>query len=400
MLFARIFLPLAALNFTNQAARAAMALLAPLIALEFGLSASELGLLAATFFAGYALAQLPVGLALDLWGVRRVQTALALVAATGFSLAALANDPWVLAFGRFVTGIGVSAGLIAMIKAASQWFARDRIAALSGAGVFIGAAGGVVATVPAQWALPLIGWRGVFWVLAALALVVAAWLAVAVPSAPKRETRRLTDDLLAFARVFKHPAFLRYAPAICSLSAFGFTYQGLWAGPWLRDAAGLGDADRALVLLCYAVGLMFGSLLLGQAASGLTSRGRHPMLSSLAALGVLAAVQVGLILAPASALPLLMLAWAVVGFCVGGGPPGYAAIGREFGPEMQGRVATAINFSMLCLVFLLQNAIGWVLDLWPRTAAGGWDPAGYAWALGLTLALQAAAVAWMLLPRR
>jgi MFS family permease len=399
-MFARIFLPLSALNFTNQAARATMGLLAPLIALEFGLSASELGLLAATFFAGYALAQLPIGLALDLWGVRRVQTVLALVAAVGFALAALADDPWLLALGRFITGIGVSAGLIAMIKAASQWFARDRIAALSGAGVFIGAFGGVVATVPAQWALPVLGWRGVFWVLAGLALIVAVWLAVAVPAAPKREPRRLSQDLIAFARVFKHPAFLRYAPAICSLSAFGFTYQGLWAGPWLRDAAGLGDDDRALVLLCYAVGLMLGSLLLGQAASGLTSRGRHPMLATLAALGVLALVKIWLILAPASAVWLLMLAWVMVGFCVGGGPPGYAAVGREFGPEMQGRVATAINFSMLCLVFLLQNAIGWVLDLWPRTATGGWDPAAYAWALGLTLAVQGSAVAWMVLPRR
>jgi predicted MFS family arabinose efflux permease len=397
MLFARIFLPLSALNFTNQAARAAMALLAPLIALEFGLSASELGLLAATFFAGYALAQLPVGLALDLWGVRRVQMALALVAATGFALAALASDPWLLAFGRFVTGVGVSAGLIAMIKAASQWFARERIAALSGAGVFIGAFGGVVATVPAQWALPMLGWRGVFWVLAVLALIVAVWVTLSIPAVPRREKRRLSQDLLAFARVFVSPAFLRYAPLICTLSAFGFTYQGLWAGPWLRDAAGLGDADRAVVLLCYAVGLMGGSLVLGQAASGLTSRGHNPMLVPVAALGALAVVQVLLILWPAAPLALLCAAWIAVGFAVGGGPTGYAAIGRGFGAEMQGRVATAINFSMLCLVFLLQNAIGWVLDLWPRTASGGWDPVAYGWALGLTLALQGAAVLWMLL---
>jgi predicted MFS family arabinose efflux permease len=397
MLFARIFLPLAALNFTNQAARAAMALLAPLIALEFGLSASELGLLAATFFAGYALAQLPIGLALDLWGVRRVQMALALVAAFGFALAALASDPWLLALGRFVTGVGVSAGLIAMIKAASQWFARERIAALSGAGVFIGAFGGVVATVPAQWALPMLGWRGVFWVLAVLALIVAVWVTLSIPAVPRREKRRLSQDLLAFARVFVSPAFLRHAPLICTLSAFGFTYQGLWAGPWLRDAAGLGDADRAVVLLCYAVGLMGGSLVLGQAASGLTSRGHNPMLVPVAALGALAVVQVLLILWPAAPLLLLCAAWIAVGFAVGGGPTGYAAIGRDFGAEMQGRVATAINFSMLCLVFLLQNAIGWVLDLWPRTASGGWDPAAYGWALGLTLALQGAAVLWMLL---
>lgn len=395
MLFARLILPLAALNFTNQAARAAMGLLAPLIALEFGLSASELGLLAALFFAGYALAQLPVGLALDLFGVRRVQATLALVAASGFALAALAQDPLLLAIGRGITGIGVAAGLIAMIKAAAQWFPPGRIAAVSGAGVFLGAFGGLAATLPAQAVLPFIDWRGVFWVLCGIALAVSVWIALVIPAAPARQQRSLAQELAAFARVFAHPAFLRYAPAICVLSGFGFTYQGLWAGPWLRDAAGLGDADRALVLLCYALGLMAGSLLLGQAASGLTLRGRHPMLVPLAAMAVLAAMQLLLLLAPQAPLPVLGAAWVAIGFAVGGGPTGYAAIGRDFPADLQGRVATAINFSMLVLVFVLQNVIGWILDLWPRTAAGGWDPAGYGWALGLTLLLQAVAMLWM-----
>ena len=55
---------------------------------------------------------------------------------------------------------------------------------------------------------------------------------------------------------------------------------------------------------------------------------------------------------------------------------------------------------MLLVVFFLQNAIGWVLDLWPRTAAGGWSAEAYGWAMGMTLVAQAAAVMWMLLPRR
>jgi hypothetical protein len=50
---------------------------------------------------------------------------------------------------------------------------------------------------------------------------------------------------------------------------------------------------------------------------------------------------------------------------------------------------------MLVLVFALQTGIGLILDLWPHAASGGWDPAGYGWALGLTLLLQAATVAWL-----
>ncbi len=78
------------------------------------------------------------------------------------------------------------------------------------------------------------------------------------------------------------------------------------------------------------------------------------------------------------------------------GPAGYAAIGQRFGPELAGRVATAINATMLAMVFALQNIIGLILDLWPRTASGGWEPAGYAWAFGMTLLLQALATLWML----
>ena len=49
---------------------------------------------------------------------------------------------------------------------------------------------------------------------------------------------------------------------------------------------------------------------------------------------------------------------------------------------------------MLVLVFILQYVIGVVIDFWPRTEAGGWDRAGYFWAMGGTLGLQALVILW------
>jgi len=92
--------------------------------------------------------------------------------------------------------------------------------------------------------------------------------------------------------------------------------------------------------------------------------------------------------------------WFLFSFCGSVGVAGYAAVGQGFPPELQGRVATAINFAMLVLVFALQTGIGAILDLWPRTAAGGWDPAGYRVALVLTFLLQVAAMAWIVLAPR
>jgi hypothetical protein len=57
-----------------------------------------------------------------------------------------------------------------------------------------------------------------------------------------------------------------------------------------------------------------------------------------------------------------------------------------FPVEQMGRVSTAINSLTLAGAFLMQSAVGWILDLWPRTAAGGWDPRGYSAALLVSVA--------------
>jgi len=402
--FARLTLPLAGLNFVNQASRTLIATIGPVLALEFALSASELGLLAAMFFAAYAVAQLPVGLAIDLWGPRRVQTVLGLVAATGFLICATATGSLMLAFGRVITGLGVSAGLIAMLKVNTQWYPRDRVAGMTGLGVFVGACGSVAATVPVAWLMPMFGWRGIFVLLALLATLVSLWIFLSVPDRGPGETpparRRLGLEIAEFSRIFRHPAFLTFVPSVALLSALHFTYQGLWAGPWLRDVGGLPEGPRATLLLVYALGLMAGSVVTGQAASFLQRRGASPMFVPYCAMSAMAVVQAVLCFMPPSSSIWLGVVWFTFSLCGAAGPAGYTAISQRFGPELAGRVATAINAVMLAVVFFLQNAIGWILDLWPRTVEGGWATPGYAWAFAMTLLLQLVAAGVMLVRRR
>lgn len=395
--FARITLPLAAINFLNQCNRGMVATIGPLLAIEFGLSASGLGLLAACFFAAYAAAQLPIGIALDLYGPRKVQATLALVSAAGFVLCAAAPDVFVLAAGRILCGLGLAAGLMAMLKANSQWYPKERVAAVTGAGLFLAGMGGMTATVPVQSALPFLGWRGIFLLLAVLAVCASAWIWTRVPDRPAAaapQRRSLVREIAEFGRIFRDRPFLRFLPAIMVLSALNFTFQGLWAGPWLRDVGGLDDGPRAVALLIYAMGLVTGSLVTGQAASFAQARGFSPMFVPYLGIGGVLVAQALLILAPGG-FWITAAIWFAFSFCGSVGVAGYAAMGQGFPPELQGRVATAINFAMLVLVFILQTGIGAILDLWPRTASGGWDPAGYAVALSVTFLLQALAAGWI-----
>ena len=395
--FLRITLPLSGINFLTQCARAGLAVVGPVLAVEYGLSATELGLLSAVLFALYGLAQLPVGVALDLYGPRRVQCVLAATAAVGFLMFAHADGLTGFAVARAVIGVGVAAGLMGLMKGVSQWFPRSRLAAMTGIGLLVGGLGGMAATTPVAMLMPVIGWRGVFVIFAGIAVAVSMWnfLSLRDPPGFKRPARTLGDEIVLLGRVFRDRHFWRYTPMVAFLSVLNFTYQSLWAGPWLRDVAGLDGFARADSLALYALGMMIGSAVFGQLASRLTEKGVRPIAVPAVCSAVLLVVQLVLVLEPTGRWQVTVL-WMVFGAFASSGSAGYAAIANAFPAELTGRVTTAINATMLATVFVLQYVIGWILDQWPRTASGGWDAQGYAWAVGLTLAMQALATAWAL----
>jgi MFS family permease len=393
-LFARVTLPLAVFGLINQAARTVMAVIGPVLAVEFALSASELGMLAACMLGAYALAQLPVGMALDRVGSRNVQAALGLVTAAGFALFALAESLATLTLARVIVGVGVSAGLMAIIKANAQWFAPAKVALVTGIAVSIGGLGSVLSTGPVAAALPSIGWRGILWVLCGLSAATALWIFLSVPDRRGGKSD-IRAELGVMGSILGSRVFWRFAPAVAMLSVLNFAYLGLWAGPWLRDVAGYDTRGSASILLAYTLTMMAGALLVGAAASRAKARGYPPMMVTLACTAGQVVAQIGLALQPTAPLVVGVL-WMLFAFCVAGATAGYITVGQMFPPAQTARVATAVNALTLGAAFVLQAAVGWVLDLWPRTASGGWEPRGYSAALALSLVLQLVVAARLL----
>lgn len=398
-LFVAITLPFAMMNLINQASRTVMAVIGPALAVEFSLSASELGLLAACMYAAYAAAQLPGGVAIDRLGPRQVQSALALLTAAGFAMFALADGVAGLAAARLILGVGVSCSLIAVLKANTQWFAPARVAAMTALAGVVGAAGSMLTTAPVQFALPATGWRGVMWALCVLSVAVALWI-FSLKDHPVRGARPgLRAELAVLAAICRSGRFWRCAPGVAVLSSMNFAYLGLWAGPWLRDVAGYDGQARANTLLLYTFGWMSGGLVTGWLTSRIHARGGSGIGVLLACQAAFLVAQTGLALQlGGAAVPVL---WALFAFCSAGTTAGFVVVGQMFPREQMGRVSTAINTLVLASAFLLQAVIGWILDFWPRTAAGGWDPRGYSTALVLSMALQAATALLLLTaPRR
>jgi predicted MFS family arabinose efflux permease len=397
----RVTFPLAAANFMNQAARTVMAIVGPVLAVELGLSAVELGVLAACLFAAYAATQLPLGVALDAFGARRVQAVLMLLAAAGFAVFALSPGFAGLVAARIMLGVGISAGLMALIKAHADWFARARVAHVTGIATAIGALGSTLTTSPVQAMLPTLGWRGIFWGLSLLALSVAIWIFLSVPDKPRvaGAARSLRADIALSGRILASRTFWRFGPAVATLSMFNFAYLGLWAGPWLRDVAGMDGPARAGVLFLYTFAMVAGSVLAGTATSRASAAGLPSFLVPIVSLSGLVLLQVGLMLQPSQPSVVLVL-WLALALFGSAGAAGFVVMCQMFPPEQTGRVSTAVNTLTLAFAFLVQAAIGWTLDLWPRTASDGWHPDAYSWALALTVAIQVVAVLAMATAQR
>ena len=117
MIATRVFLPFAFGYFLSYLVRVVNAVIGPDLVDELNFDASELGLLTSSYFLAFALFQLPLGILLDHYGPRRTEASLLIVASAGMFIFASAESLSGLLIGRALIGLGVSACLMAALKA-------------------------------------------------------------------------------------------------------------------------------------------------------------------------------------------------------------------------------------------------------------------------------------------
>jgi len=399
-LLARVYLPFAAAYFLSYLYRTVNAVIGPRIAGELGLAAGELGLLTSAYFITFAAVQLPLGLALDRYGPRRVQACLLLSAAAGAAVFGLGDSMAQLVAGRMLIGLGVAAGLMGAMKVISLWFRAEHWPLMNGVLMAAGGLGSLVATAPTEAALGVMSWHAVFFVLSGATLVVAAAIWLVVPERPgTAASGTLGQQMAAVGTIMRDAYFWRLAPVAAFQQASFIGIQTLWIGPWLRDVAGQDAATRGTTMLIAAVAMTAGFLSSGIVAGALARRGISHFATSTGSIVLFVLVLSGLALLDIPALPGLLgnpLAWwcafAFLGTYV---IVYYPVLTQAFPLELSGRVTTSMNFLMFSAVFAAQWGIGVVLDLWPRTAAGGYAPAGYSAAFATCAALQVIALGWL-----
>jgi predicted MFS family arabinose efflux permease len=356
-----MFMAFAFAYFLSALLRAVTATLAPAFSAELGLSAGDLGLLAGAYFLGFSLAQLPLGQALDRFGPRRVLLALLAVATLSCVAFGMARSMSTLWLSRAMIGVGVSACLMAPLTAYRHRFGALAQLRANSWMLMSGSLGMVASTLPVQWLLPSLGWRGLFWLVAALLLLAMALIVWLVPGddGPPLAASVSAEPTQGYAAIFGHGYFLRLLPLAFVVYGGLVAVQSLWAGPWLtvvakrtpeQAAQGLFVINMAMLCAFFAWGAVMPWLRKrGLTVDGLITWGVPVSLGLLAA-----AVALG-----PSAGAALWAAWCVSCTFVSLSQP---AVAQVFPQQSAGRALTAFNLVIFSGVFCVQWGIGLAID--------------------------------------
>ena len=389
-----IFFPIALCYFLSYVFRNINAVLAPYLTDEFALNATSLGALTASYLLAFAVMQVPLGLLIDRYGVRRVQSINMLVAGGGALLFAVASQYEALVVARAMIGAGVAVSLIGGFSIFALSLPPQQVPMAMGLLMAFGGFGGILSGSPSELFIQHLGWRALVAVLGALCLAASLCVWLCVPDQPRRESG-WSDLLTGLGRIYSAKFFWRVAPLAMFTCGPGFALQGLWAGVWLADVAALNRDAVAFHISAMAFGQLIGSIACGPLTT-LGHRFNLPLMHVVRLMCVVFLIALALLAMGATTLALPL--WVAVGFLINPMSLSYAALVDEFGAAMAGRVTTAINVLVIATSFCIQAGMGWVLDLLSAAGTGQRSPFAYAVCLGGLCVAGTLALLWSLVP--
>jgi MFS family permease len=236
-----------------------------LMAADFHLEPQALASLTSIYPFAFAAAQIPVGAAMDRFGVRPVSLSLLAGTVIGSVVAGFATGPASFALGQLLLGISTSGMLMCPMTLAAKNLSAARFGLWSGAILSIGNIGMLLSSSPLAIVIDHYGWRAGFWISAVAGILIACAVMVFVPSqsAEHKDNSTPLAQMIAVLRLgLSRPLRGLIALALVSL-ATSLVLRGIWGGPWLMDVKGLSRVEAGNQLGAFTLAMIAGPLCIG-----------------------------------------------------------------------------------------------------------------------------------------
>ena len=246
---------------------------------KFHVNGAGLGVLTASYFYTYLIAQLFIGPLLDRYSPRLLSAFALTVSALGAFGFAMSHGLLSSSISRGLMGFGAAFATVAYLKLAIVWFKPKQLALVSGLLATAAMVGSMAGQAPLAYLMTKVGWQGSLFYCGALGLVITVIFYAVVrdknPLAPAEAPLHADHKSVGmrdFLSVLKHKHnwYLMFYSglAFCPLAIFG----GLWGNPFLEEAHNLSALQASSLTSMMFLGLAIGGPVLGFIADKMGKR--------------------------------------------------------------------------------------------------------------------------------
>jgi predicted MFS family arabinose efflux permease len=234
---------------------------------DFSTDAAGVAMLASSYFWGYTLMQIPAGLLVDRYGVKRVVLFSMLASSLGSAAFALAPNLFDVFAARLIVACGDALVFTALLKLVALSFKDERFGIMSGISQVSGYVGGVMATTPLAAAVTGFGWRACFVFIACVGAANLALASLALkPDPVARSAKTLGSVLAASRQSLSQLANWGCAMSFASHFAVVTTLSGVWGIPMVAHFFNISPSAASTPLLAFMICNAIGSIALGHMA--------------------------------------------------------------------------------------------------------------------------------------
>lgn len=365
------------------------------MATAFNTGAVMLGFIASSYFYLYSASQPFVGFFTDRFGPRKVITWSTVVASVGCLIFGAAPTIYVAILGRALIGMGVAGVFIPALKVFARWYRPNEFTTLTGIMIGISGLSYIVASAPLAYSVTLFGWRLTHIGIAVISfiLTILCWIIVrdrpedrgfsAVTPGDETTPHRPSPVSLPGADQSQEgPASI--IRRLDSWMLFGtmfftggviFSFQGLWAVPYLMDVHGLSRIDAGQFLAILPLGFVIGGPGVGILEDRFPLQKETLLLCSIGA-GI--AAWVTLFVVGKSSYYAVIVAFFFSGLSIGGLIPVLFSIIKDIFPEqIMGTALGLINPASFVGTMLYQPLSGVIFERYGKLASGSYPYAAY-----------------------
>lgn len=329
------------------------------MARDFGVESVELQLVVSAYLLAFAVMSPFHGPLSDAVGRRPVMVTGVLVFAVASVGCALSpNLETLLAF-RVLQGLSAGGGVIVSRTVVRDLYDGDRAQQLMSRIMMIFGVAPAVAPIVGGLLLQVGPWEGIFWFLAGLGVVLAAFVVVALPESHPPERRiafRPASLVSALAGPARYPSYHLVAWA----AAFSFAGQFLYIGAapiFVVDLLGLGELDFWVFFVPMIAGLTTGAFISGRAAGKVPRERLITVAIAFAVAGAGVNVLLAAIPATSAELPYAVVGPALIAVGTGTAYPSQQLILMDMFPESRGAAVSLFTFFTLVLNAVIASTL-------------------------------------------